>query len=51
VRFALSRAQPHDAILLLGKGHEASIIGPRGPSPWDERAEAEAALRSLGHSG
>jgi UDP-N-acetylmuramoyl-L-alanyl-D-glutamate--2,6-diaminopimelate ligase len=51
VRFAISRARPGDAVLLLGKGHEGSIIGPRGPAAWDERAEAEAALRSLGYAG
>ncbi len=51
VRFALARARPGDAVLLLGKGHEASIIGPGGPAAWDERGEAEAALRSLGYVG
>ncbi len=49
IRLALSRAQPGDSILLLGKGHEASIIGPAGPMAWDERTEAQAALRSLGY--
>ena len=48
IRLAVSRAAPGDVILLLGKGHEGSIIGPGGPAPWDERAEAEAGLRSLG---
>jgi UDP-N-acetylmuramoyl-L-alanyl-D-glutamate--2,6-diaminopimelate ligase len=51
IRLAVSRARPGDSVLLLGKGHEGSIIGPRGPSEWDERSEAEAALRSLGYSG
>jgi len=51
VRFAIGRASPGDAVLLLGKGHEASIIGPGGPAPWDERQEAEKALRSLGYGG
>lgn len=49
IRFAVSRAGPGDTVLLLGKGHEGSIIGPTGPTPWDERAEAEASLRALGH--
>jgi UDP-N-acetylmuramoyl-L-alanyl-D-glutamate--2,6-diaminopimelate ligase len=48
IRLAVSRAAPGDTILLLGKGHEGSIIGPKGPMPWDERAEARSALRSLG---
>jgi UDP-N-acetylmuramoyl-L-alanyl-D-glutamate--2,6-diaminopimelate ligase len=51
IRFAFSRARPADAVLLLGKGHEGSIIGPHGPAAWDERAEAEAALRALGYAG
>ena len=51
VRFAIGRAQAADAVLLLGKGHEGSIIGPAGPAAWDERSEAEAALRALGYAG
>ena len=45
---ALERARPGDIVLLAGKGHERSIIGPAGPAPWDERTEAQAALRELG---
>ncbi len=51
IRLAVARAAPGDSILLLGKGHEASIIGPTGPAAWDERAEAENALRALGYGG
>lgn len=51
IRLAVSRAHPGDTVLLLGKGHEGSIIGPSGPAPWDERAEAEKALRALGYGG
>ena len=42
-------ARPGDAVLLLGKGHEGSIIGPAGSAAWDERAEAERALRAMGY--
>ena len=49
IRLAVSRAGRGDTVLLLGKGHEGSIIGPSGPAPWDERAEAERALRELGY--
>ncbi|HWP64023.1 MAG TPA: UDP-N-acetylmuramoyl-L-alanyl-D-glutamate--2,6-diaminopimelate ligase [Candidatus Binatia bacterium] len=49
IRAALERARPGDVVLLAGKGHERSIIGPTGPEPWDERAEAEQALRELGY--
>jgi UDP-N-acetylmuramoyl-L-alanyl-D-glutamate--2,6-diaminopimelate ligase len=48
---ALAMARPGDTVLLLGKGHEGSIIGPSGPNPWDERAEAVAGLRHLGWTG
>jgi len=49
IRLAVSRAAPDDVVLLLGKGHEGSIIGAQGPREWDERAEAEKALRALGY--
>src|SRR6185503_21018020 len=48
IEAAFERARPGDIVLLAGKGHERSIIGPSGDRPWDERAEAEAALRGLG---
>jgi UDP-N-acetylmuramoyl-L-alanyl-D-glutamate--2,6-diaminopimelate ligase len=48
IEAAIERARPTDIVLLAGKGHERSIIGPDGPQPWDERAEAEAALRRAG---
>ena len=51
LRLAFSRARPGDTVLLLGKGHEGSIIGPTGPMDWDEKREAEEALRSLGLGG
>jgi UDP-N-acetylmuramoyl-L-alanyl-D-glutamate--2,6-diaminopimelate ligase len=48
IEAAFERARPGDIVLLAGKGHEQAIIGPDGPRPWDERAEAEAALRRAG---
>ncbi len=48
IRLAFSLAGPGDAVLLLGKGHEGSIIGPDGPRAYDERTEAENALRERG---
>ena len=47
VRKAFSLAQPNDAVLLLGKGHENSIIGKNGAVPYDEYTEAQNALREL----
>jgi UDP-N-acetylmuramoyl-L-alanyl-D-glutamate--2,6-diaminopimelate ligase len=49
IRLALSRARPGDVVLLAGKGHERAMITAAGKEPWDERAEAEAALRELGY--
>jgi UDP-N-acetylmuramoyl-L-alanyl-D-glutamate--2,6-diaminopimelate ligase len=49
IRRALGLARPGDVVLLAGKGHEQTMILAGGPEPWDERAEAEAALRDLGH--
>jgi UDP-N-acetylmuramoyl-L-alanyl-D-glutamate--2,6-diaminopimelate ligase len=48
IRLALARARPGDAVLLAGKGHERAMLTAAGAEPWDERAEAEAALRELG---
>lgn len=48
IRRALAAARPGDAVLLAGKGHERTMITAAGAEPWDERAEAERALRELG---
>ena len=47
VRKAFSLAQPNDAVLLLGKGHENSILGKNGAVPYNESEEAQKALREL----
>ena len=47
IRRAIGLAQPGDIVLLAGKGHERTMITAAGAEPWDERAEAEAAIRSL----
>jgi UDP-N-acetylmuramoyl-L-alanyl-D-glutamate--2,6-diaminopimelate ligase len=49
IETALERARAGDVVLLAGKGHEQSIIGPRGPASWDERRTALLALRGLGY--
>lgn len=50
IRAAFRRAQPGDIVLLLGKGHESCIIYERGRKvPWNEREQAEHALRELGY--
>jgi UDP-N-acetylmuramoyl-L-alanyl-D-glutamate--2,6-diaminopimelate ligase len=50
VATAFERARPGDVVLLAGKGHERSIIGPDGPVPYDERSVALEALAALGYS-
>jgi len=49
IRKALSLAQGGDLVLLLGKGHENSIIYAHGPIPFDEIGEAEKALAEIGY--
>ena len=44
---AFEAARPGDIVLLAGKGHERSIIGPDGEQPWDERAVAEELLETM----
>jgi len=45
---AFELARPGDIVLLAGKGHEQSIIGPGGPEPYDERTAALEALAAMG---
>jgi UDP-N-acetylmuramoyl-L-alanyl-D-glutamate--2,6-diaminopimelate ligase len=46
---AFERARSGDIVLLAGKGHESSIIGPDGPAAYDERLAALEALAALGY--
>jgi UDP-N-acetylmuramoyl-L-alanyl-D-glutamate--2,6-diaminopimelate ligase len=46
---AFERARPGDIVLLAGKGHEQSIIGPDGPVAYDERTAALDALAAMGY--
>src|SRR5439155_1480871 len=45
---AIAIARPAETVLLAGKGHERWMRTARGSEPWDERAEAEAAIRERG---
>ena len=47
IRRAFSLAAPGDLVLLLGKGHENSIIYASETRPYDEITEAEKALEEL----
>ncbi len=51
IRRAIEIAEAGDTVLLAGKGHERSMRTARGSEPWDERAEAEAAIRDRPPAG
>lgn len=48
IRFAFSTAAKNDLVLLLGKGHENSIIYKDGPIPWNEQKIAISVLHTMG---
>ncbi len=50
IRKAFSLAGPGDLVLLLGKGHENSIIYADRVLPYDEISEAEKALAESGYT-
>ncbi len=50
IRHVFERAEAGDTVLLVGKGHENSIIGPEGPVAWDEAGVARAILAEMGHA-
>ena len=50
IRLAFEKAAPGDTVLLLGKGHESSIIYADGPMPWDEADAARGVLAEMGYS-
>jgi len=47
---AMEIAQPNDTVLLLGKGHESSIIYKDKSIPWNEREAAIKALAKIGYT-
>jgi UDP-N-acetylmuramoyl-L-alanyl-D-glutamate--2,6-diaminopimelate ligase len=51
IRQALALAHRGDLVLLLGKGHENSIIYTDGPHPYDEVEEAKKAIGELQSRG
>lgn len=50
IRKAFSLCEPGDMVLLLGKGHENSIIFKDYVMPYDEETEARCALKELLHA-
>ena len=51
IRKALSLARLGDMVLLLGKGHENTIIYKDHVVPFDEIGEAEKALEEMRETG
>ena len=49
ISFALQLAQPGDTLVLLGKGHEQSIIIGNQKTPWDEETKVRTALIEAGY--
>ena len=49
IRKAFSLAESGDLVLLLGKGHENSIIYAKKTLPYDEIREAKTALAEMGY--
>jgi len=49
IRKAFKLARKGDLVLLLGKGHENSIIYKNETIPYDEIGEAKKALAELGY--
>jgi UDP-N-acetylmuramoyl-L-alanyl-D-glutamate--2,6-diaminopimelate ligase len=47
IKYAMELAQPGDTVMLLGKGHEKTIERADGEHPWDEVAEAKAAIAKV----
>ncbi len=50
IRAAFAAARPGDLVILLGKGHENSIIYAKETMAYDEISEAEKALEEMGFS-
>jgi UDP-N-acetylmuramoyl-L-alanyl-D-glutamate--2,6-diaminopimelate ligase len=49
IRAAIDSARPGDTVVLLGKGHESSIIYADGPHPWNEAEVARQVLAEAGY--
>jgi UDP-N-acetylmuramoyl-L-alanyl-D-glutamate--2,6-diaminopimelate ligase len=51
IRDIIGRARPGDTVLLAGKGHEDRLLIGGEAQPWDEAAEARAAVAALRVAG
>ncbi len=48
IRGAIERAHPGDTVIILGKGHEQSIVMDGRKEPWSDVAAARAAIEARG---
>ncbi len=46
IGYAIAHAAPGDTVVCAGKGHEKTLETADGEVPWNERAVAEAAIRT-----
>ncbi|MBR3253067.1 UDP-N-acetylmuramoyl-L-alanyl-D-glutamate--2,6-diaminopimelate ligase [Candidatus Saccharibacteria bacterium] len=46
IKLAIKKAQPGDLVLILGKGHEKSILRADGPHPFEDIKIVKSILRS-----
>jgi len=51
IKFAFKMAEKDDLVVLLGKGHESTIIYKDGFIPWKEKDAAVSILKEMGHKG
>ncbi len=49
IKKAFEIALPGDLVVMLGKGHEGSIIMAEGKIPWDEESVARQILEDMGY--
>ncbi len=49
IRFAFKTAQKDDLVVLLGKGHESTIIYKDGPILWKDKDAAVSILKEMGY--
>lgn len=49
IEFALSRAMPHDIVVITGKGHEKSMNIHGSEEPWSDKEAVFQALEKLSH--
>jgi UDP-N-acetylmuramoyl-L-alanyl-D-glutamate--2,6-diaminopimelate ligase len=51
IRLVLERAEPGDAVLLAGKGHEQRMVVGDERRPWNDAAVAAELLTEMGYTG